>query len=471
MTDNSMSVPFFIFFLGKCYMSYSSFLRKLSAFTLSVLGCISFANAQSLITVGKQPLAIIPVGNTVHVFCNGDDINYNSIYEPDSGEVAASWWILDAQTQTVLKHREFTDRYLPFPFRVGIGYDTLYIGSGNHVSTFNINTQEMIQDKAVIVPDSVGDIHAVSVEIEGTEHTAVVVMSCLKDYLTPGNVIASANGFSYTLPTKIAPQQVVNYTNPSDSSDNAAILCEGTFGVENSFLQLNDGLTSTDLLLGKAGNHIFYEGKGHDSMYVTVNGSHKIVIVDLRKSEIVKEIPTGTEKDDYNGPRESAIIGKTLFVTTYNSDVREFNIETGAMTGILDSKGKPEGLSVINGKLWVANAYLSKSYSYGNTVAVFDFPLAVEEYFTENKNIVFPNPARTSTTISTTFNGQVNTPVQVEVYSVSGIKLFSATSFLGSNGEVSYTLPIEENNFSTGTYFVRLSANNKVQTSRLTVVE
>lgn len=134
-------------------------------------------------------------------------------------------------------------------------------------------------------------------------------------------------------------------------------------------------------------------------MYVTVNGSHKVVIVDLRKSEIVKVIPTGTEKDDYNGPRECALIGKTLFVTTYNSDVREFNIETGAMTGILDSKGKPEGLAVINGKLWIANAYESKSYSYGNTVAIFDSPLAVEEYFTENMNIVFPNPARTSTTI------------------------------------------------------------------------
>lgn len=156
------------------------------------------------------------------------------------------------QTQTVLQGvvnlRTDICRFL---FRVGIGYDTLYIGAGNHVSTFNINTQEIIQDKAVIVPDSVGDIHAVSVQIEGTEHTAVVVMSCLKDYLTHGNVVASANGFSYTLPTKIAPQQVVNYTNPSDSSDNAAILCEGSFGVENSFLQLNDGLTSTDILLVK----------------------------------------------------------------------------------------------------------------------------------------------------------------------------------------------------------------------------
>ncbi|MBI3258592.1 MAG: T9SS type A sorting domain-containing protein [Ignavibacteriae bacterium] len=451
-------------------MNYSSLLRKFFTFVLIVVGFTSILSAQSTITVGKQPLAIIPVENTVHVFCNGDDMNFNNIYEPDSGDVAASWWILDAQTQTVLKHREFTDQYLPFPFRAGIGYDTLYVGAGNHVSTFNINTQEMIQDKAIIVPDSVGTIHAVSVQIEGDEHTAVAVMSCIKDYLTPGYIIAAANGFTYILPpTKIGPQQVVNYTNPNDSSDNAAILCEGSFGVENSFLQLNNGFTSTDILLGNGGNHIFYQGKDHDSMYVTVNGSHKVVIVDLKTQAIVKTISTGTT--EYNGPRESVIIGKTLFVTTYNSDVREFNIETGAMTGILESKGKPEGLTVINGKLWVANAFIEKSYTVGNTIAVFDSPLAVEEYFTENKNIVFPNPARTSTSISTTFNGQVNIPVQIEVYSVSGAKLFSTTTFTGNNGEVNYSLPIQGNNLTSGTYFVRLSAANRVQTSRLTVVE
>ncbi len=453
-------------------MNYFSLLRKFTALTFFIAGLASNLSAQSIITVGTQPLSIIPAGNTVHIFCNGDDKNYNSIYEPDSGEVAASWWILDAQTQTVLKHREFTDRYLPFPLRVGIGYDTLYMGTGNRVSTFNVNTQEMIQDKYIVLPDSLGFIHAITAEELDDAHQVGVAISCIKDYTNPGYLAASINGeILLVLNTLISPQQAITYISPIDSNGAVAVLCEGTYGVGNSYLQLfvKQDSAAVNISVGDGGNHIFYEGTGHDSMYVTSNGTHKVLIVDLKKLSAVKSISVGTT--GFNGPRESALIGNKLFVTTYDSDVREFNIETGELVATLDSKGKPEGLTVINGKLWVANAYKSKSYEAGNTIAVFDSPLAVEEYFTENKNIVFPNPAQSSTTISTTFSGQANIPVQVEVYSLTGTKLLSVNTVTGNNGEVNYTLPIQEYNLTSGTYFIRLSAGHKVQTSRLTVVE
>lgn len=449
-------------------MKFSSLLRIFAAFAFFWLGFTSTLSAQSFITVGKQPLAIIPVGNTVHVFCNGDDKNFNSIYEPDSGDVAASWWVIDAQTHSVLKHREFTDRYLPFPFRSVVTEQFTYFPNGNHLSRFLTSTQELDVDKLIVLPDSLGQIYAVS----KPNSNPIFTLSSRKNYGTPGYIIGVdvvAPAILGVFQTLINTQQTLDFVT-SDHNSFLAVLNEGGFGANNSALQIfGKNFENTVLPLGDAGNHIYYQGDGSDSLYVTVNGSHKVVIIDVLKKEIVKSIPTQTT--GYNGPRESVVIGNKLFVTTYNSDVREFDIETGNLIATLDSKGKPEGLTVINGKLWVANAFVKGEYNADSTVAVFDSPLAVEEYFTENKNMVFPNPARVSATFSTTFNGHSNTPVIIEIYSLSGAKLFSVNTTSGNNGEVNYVLPLHANNLPTGTYFVRLSASNNVQTTRLTVAE
>jgi hypothetical protein len=450
-------------------MYYSSFLRRfLGAFSVLLLVCSVHSYGQTIVTVGKQPLAIIPVGNTIHVFCNGVDNNFNSIYEPDSGDVAASWWVIDGVTRTVLKHRDFTDRYLPFPFRAVVTDMYTYIPNGNHLSRFLTSTQDIDKKELITLPDSLGQIVAVS----KPNSNPIFTLSSRKNYDKPGYVLgvdienAEILGAFQVL---INPQQTIDFVT-SDKNSFLAVLNEGVFNGNNSALQVfGKNFEVTTFPLGDGGNHIFYQGDGHDSLYTTVNGSHKVVIVDMIKKEIVKTIPIGTT--GFNGPRESAVIGNKLFVTTYNSDVREFDLETGALVATLDSKGKPEGLTVIDGKLWVANAFVKGGYAPDSTVAVFDSPHAVEEYFTENKNIMYPNPATVSTMISTTFNGQANTPVQVEVYSLVGTKLFSTIAFSGDTGEVKYLLPIQENNLTSGTYFVRLSAGHRVQTSRLTVVE
>jgi hypothetical protein len=444
-------------------MFASTLLRPiLGAACVLFVALTSHTFGQTILKVGQQPLAIIPVGNTVHVFCNGNDMNFNSIYEPDSGDVAASWWVIDTQTRAVIKHREFTDRYLPFPFRVGLHKKktTMYIPNGNRIAIYNTETQAVINDSTTIVPDSLGQIYAVTLDSDN------MILSCRSSFDKPGTlVIMYRDTVEGILPTHVNPQQSVFYRSTLGKIG-LAVLNEGSFGANNSTVHLTGGTTDTTnvtIPLGDGGNHIFYEGLGHDSMYVTVNGSHKIVIVDLVKKEIVKTIPTGTT--GYNGPRESAVIGDKLFVSTYNSDVREFDITTGALVATLNSKGKPEGLTVINGKLWVANAFGSGSYTPDSTIAILESSLAVEEYFTESKNIVFPNPAITSATISTSFSGQANAPVAIELYSLTGTKLFSISTTSGSNGEVNFALPLQD--VSAGTYFVRVISGTMVQVTRL----
>lgn len=450
-------------------MFSSTFLRPVLGAACVLFGAFTTTTmGQTILKVGQQPLAIIPVGNTVHVFCNGNDMNFNSIYEPDSGDVAASWWVLDTQTRTVIKHREFTDRYLPFPLRIDMdrSQSSFFIPTNNRVSIFSTATQASEKDTAVVLPDSLGQIYALSTESSSNG----MLISCRSSFDKPGYLVFFENGkIQGTIPTLVNPQQTVFYRTSTGTQNRIgnAVLNEGGFGAANSTIQLygdkKEDSVVVNILIGDGGNHIFYAGNGHDSMFVTVNGSHKVVIIDLNKKEIVKSIPTLTT--GFNGPRESVVIGDKLFVTTYNSDVREFDITTGALVATLNSKGKPEGLTVINGKLWVANAFGSGSYTPDSTIAILESSLAVEEYFTENKNMVFPNPAIASASISTSFSGQANAPVAIELYSLTGTKLFSISTTSGSNGEVNYALPLQD--VSAGTYFVRVISGTMVQVTRL----
>ncbi len=449
-------------------MFSSTFLRPvLGAACVLFVALTSHSFGQTILKIGQQPLAIIPVGNTVHVFCNGNDMNFNSIYEPDSGDVAASWWVIDTQTRTVIKHREFTDQYLPFPFRVGLDKSktSFYIPTANRVRAFNTESQMVEDDSAAVMPDTLGLIYAVSLTSDNE-----MLISCRNGFDKPGTLVGmDKKKIAGTIPTLVNPQQTVPFRSSIGDLQRIglALLNEGGFGANNSTLQLYGDKDAdsvvVNLPLGDAGNHIFYNGLGNDTMYITVNGSHSIVVVDLKTRSLVKSIPTLTT--GFNGPRESAVIGDKLFVTTYNSDVREFDIATGALVATLNSKGKPEGLTVINGKLWVANAFGSGSYTPDSTIAIFESPLAVEEYFTENKNIVYPNPAVHSTTISTNFAGHSNSPVMIELYSVTGTKLSSIQTTSGSNGEVNYALPLQD--VSAGTYFVRVISGTMVQVTRL----
>jgi DNA-binding beta-propeller fold protein YncE len=153
-----------------------------------------------------------------------------------------------------------------------------------------------------------------------------------------------------------------------------AFINEGTFGgADDGTLDIYVGQQRTTVDVGDTPNHLLiHDGRA----YVTVNGSHHIIVVDLAERKVIDTIKTGTS--GYDGPRESAIDTKDpdgrmrLYVTTFTGDVRIFDLATGQRTGTLAVGAKPEGLAIIGRELWVTRTFVEGGYAAARDVVIFD---------------------------------------------------------------------------------------------------
>lgn len=122
------------------------------------------------------------------------------------------------------------------------------------------------------------------------------------------------------------------------------------------------------LELGDAGNDIaVHDGR----LYVVVNGSHKVEVLDARTAKRIGKV-------DVNSPRNIAFDGNNAYVTSFvggdgdNGSVVRFDINTLKVTGSVSVGLCPEGIVALDGKLYVAN---SQNYGIGkfdNTISVVD---------------------------------------------------------------------------------------------------
>ena len=73
-------------------------MKKFILAALLLTSSVLQAQVPKLLPTGFQPLSIHQVDDTVHVFCNGNDIDFDGIYEPNNGELPASWLKYHAQS-------------------------------------------------------------------------------------------------------------------------------------------------------------------------------------------------------------------------------------------------------------------------------------------------------------------------------------------------------------------------------------
>src|SRR5690606_22607699 len=138
---------------------------------------------------------------------------------------------------------------------------------------------------------------------------------------------------------------------------------------------------------------------------VTMNGSHEFVEINLGNWEIRKRIPSGTSGGE--GPRETAYDQATelTVATTYAGDVRFLDPDLGDVHVVIPTGGKSEGIAILDGKIFAANAFEVGGFTPEKTVAVIDLStVSVERTegtvaaVTLEQNV--PNPVRDRTMIS-----------------------------------------------------------------------
>ena len=368
-------------------------MKKLILAVLLLTSSVLQAQVPKLLPTGFQPLSIHQVDDTVHVFCNGNDIDFDGIYEPNNGELPASWLKYHAKSGNLIARRDVTHTYFSIPFRPAFTNSNFYNPNGNSIEVYDLTSQQLIDSAILTLPNPQSTITALcvlSLNLHGEEKT-VIAMSHKTSFTQNGSFglysIADKKIIAET-EAGVNPQLIKAFRNLLGEVE-FAILCEGTFGGKNSKLYRllptpNSGLPfKTEFYdLGDTGNYFIIQ----DQLALTVmNGSHEIIPFNLATNTVLPGYPTGTS--GYDGPREVVLdtITNRVFVSTYASDIRIGSYISGDVLGILEPMGKPEGLAIIDGKLWACNAYKKGEYAPDSTIAIFDIGLTSVQENTDSR--------------------------------------------------------------------------------------
>jgi len=174
------------------------------------------------------------------------------------------------------------------------------------------------------------------------------------------------------------------------------ILNEGSMGHNNSTLvsyDLSTGTTDKDYFrtvnkrgLGDTGNDMMIYGS---KLYVAVNVSGTIEVIDTASGKSIRQIPMKTEAGASKEPRQLASHQGKVYVTSFDDTVTRIDTATLMIDGTVVVGQDPEGVAIRNNRIYVANSGgLNWANGYDNTVSVVD----VATFREEKKIVVGVNP-------------------------------------------------------------------------------
>lgn len=184
---------------------------------------------------------------------------------------------------------------------------------------------------------------------------------------------------------------------PPSQTNKLMILCEGSFDHNNSTLAYYDLSTKKIDLdyfktvngrgLGDTANDILKYGS---KIYIVVNVSGSIEVLDAKSGRSIKNIDMKTSTGESKQPRYAAAYGGKVYVTSFDDTVTRIDTATLAIDGSVKVGRDPDGICIKNNKIYVANSggldFATKNYD--KTVSVINL-----QNFTVEKTIeVGTNP-------------------------------------------------------------------------------
>ena len=165
----------------------------------------------------------------------------------------------------------------------------------------------------------------------------------------------------------------------SEVLDNGMIvLCEGLFQYNNasvSWIDFGQNSIANNLFTSKTGRQLGDTGNDMQQyggkIYIVVNVSSTIEVMDASTFKSIKQIPMvsgGVSKE----PRRLAFNNGKVFVSCFDGYVDVIDTNSLTISQRIQVGSNPEGLSVANGKLYVANSGGLNSTLPDSTVSVID---------------------------------------------------------------------------------------------------
>ena len=412
-------------------------------------------------TTPPQPLHVQVNGSEIHVLCGQVDNNFNGTQ--DVGDVPASWVVLNANASATLRSRQFLwNEGVGFPSRPAWDFttNTLYLAQSGRIRTFDTRTLAVKRDTVLLIDTLARSTFGTTGTVAGLSFAKVGIMG--QDLLTLTLRGRSTSAVVEIIPvtartTRFSPagifaQQAITYTMPADGIE-TVILNEGGFGTSTATLMITSGIGNLATIpIGDTGNHLFLNG---GRAFTTMNGSHEVHIIDLNTRRMTRTIPTGTT--GFNGPRESVLIGNTLYTTTYASDVRAFDITTGREIARYNPRGKPEGIAAFGNSIVVANAFEAGGFASANTVVVLNaVTTSVKEQPLQAEVSCSPNPVIDRTTLRVEGIDALQKDVSLTLVNALGQHVARLTPHYASRSSLEAEIFPAELGLSQGTYFVHV---------------
>lgn len=200
------------------------------------------------------------------------------------------------------------------------------------------------------------------------------------------------------LEDKPDPSPVIDGSITETGTAELYILSEGLFNLNNSSLARysfkNNKLTKNYFKeinkrgLGDTANDIAIYGS---KLYIVVNVSSTIEVIDLYTGSSIKQIPMLTDNGSSRQPRHIAFYKDKAYICSFDGTVARIDTTSLEIERIVKAGRNPESLCVQNDKLYVSNSGgldYSEGLGVDRTVSVIDIAS-----FTEIKKIeVGPNP-------------------------------------------------------------------------------
>jgi hypothetical protein len=442
----------------------------------------SFAQLNTIfpIEVGKEPSYITGYYDfaaqdyILLIITNGYDANFNGV--EDSGDEKPAIYKISFTSElfgsnTVQKIADLPFASIPFPTRVGLdmGKNTIILPDTNlGISFYNITDGSKIK---TIYPFSNPEppyqpLDPSKARVSGISfYNGFLLVSIRAPEL-------EANKFYILEPEQ---NKIYFETNVDPNPQQAIvqnkklfILCEGTFGSDNSTLIVYDLknmapndfeiMYNSQLNIGSAGNHL--SPLDSNQILITMNGSHEIHILNTQTLEITKTIKLPTT--GYDGPRESNVFQNNLILTTaYDGNLYTYHTN-GNFVGKKTFDGKLEGLFSIyyeplNFSVVAVTSPFLQDYSPNNKIFVLVNFSDVPDLIKTQDFQISPNPV--SDFCKLILPSDIQSTATVDIFSSNGERIKSFTlNFAGKE------LLLAVNDLSNGVYFARISGGSRIWT-------
>lgn len=424
------------------------------------------------LSVGKQPAYVFcPKENSnsqSYVICLGQDANFNKIF--DEGDEAPSLWkfgfayVLNKYEAkwglNPVKVMDFPFASISFPVRAVVNETSnwLYVIEGTKAVIYDLVNYNRVQEFKI---DTMASAISINDDYAYITVSPYGAQGYVKKYSLNTNISLDS------IPCSISPRQTMPYWN-----GNLAILNEGNFGMTDSKISLYDvsgekAVKFADLEVGGTANQMTMEG---NFLYVTMNGTHEIKIIDLSTRTLVDSIKLPTTGSD--GPRETVI--RNYLNTT---DYKNFDFFTTAYNGriyygkgmqIVDSSdidGKRESISFIASSGGIAVTTINQAdYSPSNIVTTYEAKSSVSDSPKINYANAYPCPAIDNVTINL-YADQAQ-DATIAIYSVSGEKVAEINTLI-NDGKIN--LSATQLNLTNGKYIANVTIGNKIYTANIII--